>query len=199
MRPSSVAKRDQILEAASVLFVQNGFTDTSMEMVAQEAGVSKQTVYSHFGNKAELFTAAIQCKCQRYELADLCASTQGSLRDRLLVIGRGFISLLLSEEARQIHKTCIAQVDTQPQAAELFFDAGPRVVMAALTEMLERECQAGQIRVENPRHAAIQFLMMLQGEAKMRSDLGIKPQLSDEEIDSYIVGCVDLLLRGYAA
>lgn len=197
MRPSSAAKREQILEAASTLFVQNGFTDTSMEMVAQEAGVSKQTVYSHFGNKDELFMAAIQCKCQRYELADLCAATEGSLRDRLLVIGRGFIRLLLSEEARQVHKTCIAQVDTQPQAAVLFFEAGPRVVMAALTEMLERECRAGQIHAENPRHAAIQLLMMWQGEAKMRSELGIEPQLSDDEIDTYIVSCVDLFLRGY--
>ncbi len=198
MRPSSAAKRDQILEAASALFVQKGFTDTSMEMVAQEAGVSKQTVYSHFGCKDELFMAAIQCKCQRYELADLCAATAGSLRERLMTIGCGFIRLLLSEEARQVHKTCIAQVDTQPEAAVLFYEAGPKVVIAALTEMLERENKVGSIRIDHPRHGAIQLLMMWQGEAKMRSELGIEPQLSETEIDAYIESCVDLFLRGYA-
>ena len=199
MRPSSLAKREQILEAASMLFVEKGFTDTSMEMVAQQAGVSKQTVYSHFGSKDDLFTAAIQCKCQRYELADLFAATEGSLRDRLLNIGRRFVSLLLSQEARQVHRTCVSQVDTQPEVGALFFAAGPQTVIAGLTEMLEREAEQGGLRLEHARHAAIQFLMMMQGEAKLRSELGIEPQISDEEIDAYIVRSVDLFLRGLGA
>lgn len=199
MRPSSAAKREQILEAASTLFVQQGFTDTSMEMVAQHAGVSKQTVYSHFGNKDELFTAAIQCKCQRYELNDLFAATQGTLHERLLGIGRQFMQLMLSEEACRVHRTCVAQVDTQPQAAELFFAAGPQTVIAGLSEMLAREAENGQLRIDNPRHAAIQFLMMVQGEARIRSELGIAPQLSEAEIDAYIVSSVDLFMRGYSA
>lgn len=198
MRPSSAAKREQILESASTLFVQNGYTETSMEMVAQQAGVSKQTVYSHFGSKDELFTAAIQCKCQRYELADLFACTEGSLHDRLLNIARHFIQLILSDDARQVHRTCVAQADSQPQAAALFFAAGPLTVMGGLSEMLQREHQAGHIQIEHPRHAAIQLLMMLQGEAKMRSELGIKPQLSGAEIDDYLVSSVTLFLRGYA-
>ncbi len=199
MRPSSVAKREQILEAASMLFVQQGFTDTSMEMVAQQAGVSKQTVYSHFGNKDELFTAAIQCKCQRYELHDLFVTTEGELRERLLDVGRQFVQLMLSEEACRVHRTCVAQVDTQPQAAELFFAAGPQTVITGLGEMLAREAASGQLGIANPRHAAIQFLLMVQGEAKIRSELGIEPQLDAAEIDAYVVSCVDLFLRGYAA
>ncbi|GAA0697224.1 TetR/AcrR family transcriptional regulator [Marinobacterium maritimum] len=199
MRPSSAAKREQILEAASILFVQHGYTDTSMETVAQHAGVSKQTVYSHFGNKDELFTAAIQCKCQRYELSDLFAATEGALRERLLDIGRQFVQLILSEEACRVHRTCVSQVDTQPQAAELFFAAGPQTVISGLSEMLAREAANGQLRITNPRHAAIQFLLMVQGEAQIRSELGIEPQLDEAEIDAYIVSSVDLFLRGYAA
>lgn len=197
MRPSSAAKREQILDAASTLFVQHGFTDTSMEMVAQQAGVSKQTVYSHFGCKDDLFTAAIRCKCDRYNLVDLLAREDGSLRERLLDIGRHFIQLILSEEARCVHRTCVAQVDTQPQAAALFFAAGPQVMIQGFTEMLGREAELGRVAIEHPRHAAIQFLMMVMGEAKLRSELGITPQLSDDEIDRYIVSSVELFLRGY--
>ncbi len=199
MRPSSAAKREQILEAASTLFVQHGYTDTSMELVAQHAGVSKQTVYSHFGNKDELFTAAIQCKCRRYELNDLFVATGGVLRERLLDIGRQLVQLMLSEEACRVHRTCIAQVDTQPQAAELFFAAGPQTVITGMSEMLAREAASGRLSIANPRHAAIQFLLMVQGEARIRSELGIEPQLGDAEIDAYIVSSVDLFLRGYSA
>ena len=197
MRPSSAAKREQILDAASMLFVQCGFTETSMEMVAHQAGVSKQTVYSHFGCKDDLFTAAIRSKCNRYELIDLLKRESEPLRERLLDISRHFVQLLLSEEARCVHRTCIAQVDTQPQAAALFFAAGPQVMIHGLTEMLEREVEADRVSIDNPRHAAVQFLMMVMGEAKMRSELGITPQLSDDEIDRYIICCVDLFLRGY--
>ena len=40
-------------------------------MIAKEAGVSKQTVYSHFGNKDELFTAAIEQKCVSLKFSEI--------------------------------------------------------------------------------------------------------------------------------
>ena len=49
-RPKSMEKRNQILSSASQLFLQDGFTNTTMDNVAKQSGVSKQTVYSHFAN-----------------------------------------------------------------------------------------------------------------------------------------------------
>ena len=54
----SEAKRQGILEAATRLFTEQGYDGTSVDDIAAEAGVSKQTVYSHFGNKEKLFGAA---------------------------------------------------------------------------------------------------------------------------------------------
>ena len=59
----SEQKRLQILEAAMELFCGQGFPNTSMDEVAKLAGVSKQTVYSHFGSKDELFVASIESRC----------------------------------------------------------------------------------------------------------------------------------------
>ena len=50
-RPKDPAKRAAILDAAEKLFLSQGFTGTSMDAVAKEAGVSKLTVYSHFSDK----------------------------------------------------------------------------------------------------------------------------------------------------
>ena len=63
-RPKDPAKRAAILEAAKTLFLAGGFSGTSMDAVAKEAGVSKLTVYSHFSDKETLFSAAIEAKCQ---------------------------------------------------------------------------------------------------------------------------------------
>ena len=53
-----------ILEAAKQLFAREGFAGVSMDKIAAEAGVSKLTVYSHFGDKEALFAAAIRAKCE---------------------------------------------------------------------------------------------------------------------------------------
>src|SRR5215475_5098081 len=55
----SDAKRDAILRGAKAVFLKQGFESTSMDVVALRAGVSKMTVYRHFGSKEALFAGVI--------------------------------------------------------------------------------------------------------------------------------------------
>lgn len=59
-RSKSEAKTEAILTGAMEEFLANGYAATSMDKVAKTAGVSKATVYSHFGDKESLFSALIQ-------------------------------------------------------------------------------------------------------------------------------------------
>ena len=63
-RPKDLGKRAAILEAAKRMFTHSGFERASMDQIAAEAGVSKLTVYSHFGDKDSLFAAAVQSHCE---------------------------------------------------------------------------------------------------------------------------------------
>lgn len=56
----SQAKRKQIVDGAMKAFLKYGYAGTSMNRVAEEAGVIKQTIYSHFADKESLFTAIIE-------------------------------------------------------------------------------------------------------------------------------------------
>lgn len=56
------AKRQQILKGAMAVFLRSGYAGTSMDRVAAEAGVSKQTIYSHFQDKEGLFRSLIECE-----------------------------------------------------------------------------------------------------------------------------------------
>jgi AcrR family transcriptional regulator len=56
----SKSKRDQIVKAALETFLQYGYKGTSMNRVAEKAGVIKQTIYSHFRDKEGLFVAIIE-------------------------------------------------------------------------------------------------------------------------------------------
>ena len=59
-RTKSEVKTAAILQGAMEEFLKNGYAATSMDKVAKSAGVSKATVYSHFGDKESLFNAVMQ-------------------------------------------------------------------------------------------------------------------------------------------
>jgi len=59
------ARREQILAAATRAFARLGFTATSLEEVATEAGISKVLLYRHFASKADLYRAVLDRACAR--------------------------------------------------------------------------------------------------------------------------------------
>jgi AcrR family transcriptional regulator len=58
-RLSKQARRAQLLEAAASAFVAGGFDGTSMEVVAERAGVTRLIVYRHFDSKQSLYEAVL--------------------------------------------------------------------------------------------------------------------------------------------
>lgn len=56
-RQRSPRKAEAILKGARQEFLQRGYTAASMDRIASTAGVSKPTIYSHYGDKASLFRA----------------------------------------------------------------------------------------------------------------------------------------------
>src|SRR5207244_1010955 len=55
----SARKRQAILDAATTIFLRQGYLGTSMDEIAARAGVSKQTVYKHFADKERLFVEIV--------------------------------------------------------------------------------------------------------------------------------------------
>ncbi|MEH2457883.1 TetR/AcrR family transcriptional regulator [Nostoc sp.] len=58
--PAINPKQEQILQGAIRVFLKEGYARTSMDRVSASAGVSKQTIYSHFQDKEGLFKALIE-------------------------------------------------------------------------------------------------------------------------------------------
>jgi AcrR family transcriptional regulator len=58
--PALPSARDQLLDTAARLFYAHGITATGVDTVVREAGVSKPTLYAHFGGKAGLVAAVLE-------------------------------------------------------------------------------------------------------------------------------------------
>ncbi|MFN7184805.1 MAG: TetR/AcrR family transcriptional regulator, partial [Alphaproteobacteria bacterium] len=114
-RPVDTKKRDQILDAATCLFMEQGFTQTRMDHIARAARISKQTLYDRFADKNKLFTAVIEAKCQEYiprEAAEMPAGT--SAHEILFAMGRALFYLVMSEEAIRMHRMMAAEAQHNP-------------------------------------------------------------------------------------
>lgn len=87
MGEAKIATSIRILSAAAVLFASNPYRDTSVDEIAEKAGLTKMTVYQHFKSKDRLFVACLRMRLERRE-AKLDQFFEG-LRpdaDRLLAI-----------------------------------------------------------------------------------------------------------------
>ena len=198
-RPKDLGKRAAILDAAKRMFTAHGFERVSMDQIAAEAGVSKLTVYSHFGDKEALFSAAISAKCEEQLANGLFAvDPASSLREQLVGIGRAFLTLINSEEALAIHRV----VTTQPPPAklgQLFWEAGPRQVQVAFEAFLRDEMATGALEIPDVHRAASQFFCMLKGEPHMLLLCGCIEEIDATEAEAHVQATVDMFLRAYRA
>src|ERR1700712_1017939 len=74
----AAARRDErLIAVATRLFMERGFDATSIDAVAETAGVSKPTVYARYRDKRDLFTAVLRATIQRW-LAPLWAAAEAA-------------------------------------------------------------------------------------------------------------------------
>ena len=52
--------RERVIDAAFTLFVQRGYADVSMQQIADEASITKATLYHHFRDKQDLYLATMR-------------------------------------------------------------------------------------------------------------------------------------------
>ena len=180
-RPKSEEKRQTILSAASSLFLSNGFTNTSMDMVAKKAGVSKQTVYSHFNNKDELYTAVIDAKCQEYRLdASQLAHRGASLRQVLMILADQVIGLLQDPDVIAMYTVVIGEAKNNPHVAELFYTAGPLQSVDTVASIIIN-CAPRKLDERQAKAIATDFFNLIKGDFHMRSMLNLSFCLSEDQ------------------
>ncbi len=62
-------RRTEILDSATLVFAQHGFAETDVQVIADQTGVGKGTVYRYFPSKGELFLAAVDHGMQNLKVA----------------------------------------------------------------------------------------------------------------------------------
>lgn len=193
-RPKSAEKRNQIMIAASELFLEHGFTNASMDQVAKRSGVSKQTVYSHFSNKDALFTAVIEWKCNQYRLApDALQSAELDLQEKLTQVGQQFLQLMQDPQVNAMYTVVIGEGRHNPSVASLFYEAGPKRAISVATQLL-KHAPGLELTDHQAVEYSVDFFNLLKGEFHMKNMLGLEEKLKPGRADALVEHAVKKIM-----
>lgn len=197
-RPADGAKRAAIIEAASKRFFDSGFAATSIEQVAADAGVSKVTIYNHFGDKRALFTAAVERECEKIRgVFSLDEVPTGTIRQRLNVIGEAMWAFLSRPEMIAFDRRIAAETEHEPAVGRAFLEAGPWRMKEAFTAWLAFATRNGDLAIDDSALAAEQFVSMCKGMGDLEHRFGEHPDATVQK--RRIAGAVEVFLAAYGA
>lgn len=197
-RPKDPAKRAAILQAAKQLFAEQGFDGASMDLIARRAGVSKLTVYSHFGDKDGLLTAVVQAHCDQDLPAELFEPLPDvPLAERLTDIAEAFFNMATHPEAIASHRMLCAPQVSAGKLAELFWEAGPARIQSDLAALLKRRHAAGELRIKDAEQAAAHFFALAKGNAHARLLIGLDSGQNPHQSRRHLHSVVKLFLHAY--
>lgn len=191
------AKRQVILQVARATFLNHGYERTSMEGVAQAAGVSKTTVYAHFPTKAEMFRAVVGEHCQaQMGLAGHLDWLPPDPAAALTLFARRLVEMLSWPDTVAMSRVVLAEVGRFPELRDAILAAAVDPVHKALADLLRRAARDGTLAVDDPDFAAELFLNGLRGGFFLKQLIGW--QVPRAEVERLIAALVAQVLTSHA-
>ncbi|AUY50852.1 TetR/AcrR family transcriptional regulator [Streptomyces sp. CB01881] len=196
-------KRQAIARAASTVFGREGYTRASVDAIAAEAGVSKRTIYNHFGDKEKLFlsvaletagelTEAIAALADRHlhKIVNLEADLTAFALDRARAV-------LTAGDHSALGRTIRAEAgNIPPEVLGAWLDAGPLASQRDLTAHFGRLADQGLLHIEDATLAATQFTLLTFSGAADASFFGAIP-LPDADLEAGVTAGIRAFLRLY--
>jgi AcrR family transcriptional regulator len=119
--PTYTPKQEMILQGAVRVFLRLGYAGTSMDRVAAEAGVSKQTIYSHFQDKEGLFKAILErMTIRRFQAAFHTATLHGEPKVLLRQFAETYLNKIVDEDYLALFRVMFAESVRFPELAKLY-------------------------------------------------------------------------------
>jgi TetR/AcrR family transcriptional repressor of mexJK operon len=192
------ALTDHLLDLAAKFFLEKGFAGASVTQIARAAHASKETFYSRYSTKEELFRAVIRRQ------TDIMASEFNSVlvpqalpEKALTSFGEIMLDRLLADETLALQRTISMEWRRFPELAKIFYELGPVRTGASLSKYLDEQVSKGRLLKLNSKLAAQQFMDLLVTEMVIRGSLGIFPKPTKMEKRKKVEDTVAFFLRGY--
>jgi AcrR family transcriptional regulator len=183
-RPRSARSHRAILDAANELLAERGFVDLTIEEVAQRAGVGKTTIYRRWPSKGTLVFEAFATDYQN----QLPLQDTGSLRGDLLALLRGWIRLVKGTVAGRTLVGLIAEVQRDPELAEIWRERFVGPVRAQHRVMFERAVGRGEVAPDTDPEVLLDLVFGAAYHRLLQSHLTLSDRFARAVVDIVVAG-----------
>jgi TetR/AcrR family transcriptional regulator, mexJK operon transcriptional repressor len=199
------ALRDiRLLDVATRLFMENGYEGTSMDAVAETAGVGKPTLYSRYRDKRDLFEAVLTARINDWLLpiAQVAEgggdkAPSGDLEAVLDEISRAMLRHMLKPGAGALQRVIAAQKLKFPELARFAYEQGWVRAVEGVANILRSFAARGIVHAPDPELAAEIFLNLIIGSTSRAALYGV--EIAPERQEERRVAAVRFFLRGLGA
>jgi AcrR family transcriptional regulator len=192
-----VAKTEAILDAAVEVIGQRGL-GAPMEAIARRAGVSKQTVYNHYGSKAELMRALMQRRVESITAPLRDPGAVDNPTETLEAYALSLLETLITNKSYSMMRVIMLGAGEMPDVAQEVYEAGPLSARRQLAAFLKAETELGRMKVEDFDQAAELFSGMVMGQSQMRSLLRLPSDKTPDEYRRLAREAAERFMRAYA-
>ena len=148
-RRRKAERPQEILEAAFVEFSRNGYATTTLDQIAERAGVTKGTIYVYFESKEHLFISMVRelMKVTLDAVHEIFSREEGTTGELLRELF-GFIyqNIVEDRRRREVVRMLIAEASRFPALADRYHEEIHRPCMDMLTQVIQRGMDRGEIR-----------------------------------------------------
>lgn len=197
MRVRTEEKRGQIVRAAASLFEEVGYERTSMTMIAERMGGSKQTLYNYFESKDELLRAVLEADvggAADEVIADLLG--EKNLRKALTAMGIHYLHRQLGALAMANIRTAATQGADSKLGGE-FYESVLRPAWVQLADAFRALMSDGKLRRADPWVAAMHWKGLVQLDLFERRLLSAISTVDPKEIEAAAKLAAEAFLKIY--
>jgi len=194
-------KRMAILEAASKLFVNQGFGNVSVDAIAAEAQVSKRTVYSHFENKEALFGGVMTAVCEKHGGQAGCPMSGEDLvrympmEEMLQKTGEHVLGIITAPETIDVFRVVIGDAGRFPDLGQNFYAFGPASMIEIITEYLAGKSKTGELVIDDPEKAAKHLLGLMVFPVQMELACGARQSVTKDDVSEIVSDALTAFLK----
>ena len=194
-----MARTAALINAATRVFLREGYGLASIDKVAAEAGVSTRTIYERYKNKADLLGAVIG------RLVDRMSTVLSTLDLNRLEpkAALGVIAEIITDRARDpdavaLFRIVATEAHRFPELASKMRENNKLCVDNVVANYLRAGATQGLLKLADPDRAATLFLQMICSELHDRLLFGGEAEVATFDFNSHVDHVIDLFLLGAA-
>jgi TetR/AcrR family transcriptional repressor of mexJK operon len=190
-------KQLEVLAVASEYFLSHGYKGTSINAMARDSGISKESIYRYFSSKKELFEAVIARELATYRkhLQFLDYETESVALDKVLKkTAETLLGAVTNDRTLSLRRLIFQEVKQSPDIGRYYYEIGPQAAYKNLEKIFAAHQHETEFRPEDLAHY---FVGMVLHRATLQRDCGISKPLAKAQIRTQAAKTTDDFLKAY--